>query len=102
MNTEPHEKDGIVTRSAKVFWLTREFWAMVSTIVLICIAIGFILGIWYTNGAYKEASDSRKQILAQCLTNNANLSSQLSMLGNKTADALGKASKEGNSGEQSN
>lgn len=107
MNTEPNENDGAVTVAAKVFWRTRKFWAMMVALIACCILIGYLIGNWYASSqakhiiaeqerAYQEASDARKTILAQCLTNNDKLSARLVTLGDKTDTVIDKLSSEGN------
>lgn len=93
--------DGAVKTAAKMFWRTRSFWFCAMLVIGTCIMIGYLIGNWTAaNGAktvlaqqeqaYKEASDARKVVLSQCLTNNDRLSARLASLGDKTADALSK------------
>lgn len=77
MKTGHHNQDSIIASAARVFWKTKQFWGMILPIVLSCMVIGYLMGSWYAAAAYKEQSESRKAILAQCLTNNDKLSSQL-------------------------
>jgi len=106
MNTEPNAHDGAVTVAAKSFWRTRKFWALIMAVVGCCILIGYLIGNWYAASqakhviaeqerAYMEASEARKTILAQCLTNNDKLSARLVTLGDKTDTVIDKLSSEG-------
>lgn len=94
MKTDPHNNDGIVASAARRVWKTRQFWAMVLPIVLSCMAIGYLIGAWYATNAYRDQSESRKLILSQCIKTNDKLTSQLTALGDKTADALDKLTTE--------
>jgi len=103
MNTEPHADDGAVKSAAKVFWRTRQFWTMITLIILGAMLVGYLVGNWTATTqarhmlseqerAYNEASDSRKVILSQCLTNNAKLTTRLAELGEKASTAATTAS----------
>lgn len=94
MGKEMNENEGMAAKAAREFWRTRRFWSMFLPLVLSCICIGFLLGSWYAANSYREQSESRKLILAQCLDNNDKLTSQLAALGNKTATALDKLTTE--------
>lgn len=95
--------ESAVQKAAKVFWRTRQFWFCALLVIGTSLMIGYLIGNWTAaNGAksvlaqqetaYKEASDARKIVLGQCLSNNARLTAQLAALGNKATDALSKIS----------
>lgn len=94
MSSDRNEGEGGVTGAAKAFWKTRQFWFMILSVILSGVVIGYLLGSWYATAAYREQSESRKLILAQCITTNDKLTSQLAALGDKTADALDKLTTE--------
>lgn len=94
MKTGPHNNDGIVASAARRAWKTRQFWSMIIPIIFSFMAIGYLVGAWYATNEYKDQSDSRKLILAQCIATNDKLTSQLTALGDKTADALDKLTTE--------
>ena len=90
--------DGAVKTAAKMFWRTRSFWLCALLVISTCMLIGYLIGNWTAaNGAksvlaqqeqaYKEAGDARKDVLAQCLTNNERLTARLAALGDKATDA---------------
>lgn len=94
MAKEMNDNEGIASKAVKEFWRTRRFWSMFLPLVLSCVCIGFLFGSWYAANSYREQSESRKLILAQCLANNDKLTSRLAALGDKTADALDKLTTE--------
>lgn len=94
MSSDRNEVEGGVTGAAKAFWKTRQFWFMILSVILSGVVIGYLLGSWYATAAYREQSESRKLILAQCIATNDKLTSQLAALGDKTADALDKIATE--------
>lgn len=90
--------DGAVKTAAKMFWRTRSFWFCALLVISTCMLIGYLIGNWTAaNGAksvlaqqeqaYEEASEARKAILSQCLTNNERLTARLANLGDKATDA---------------
>lgn len=97
--------DGKATVAAKAFWRTHQFWLMVALIIASCVLIGYLIGNWTAGRsyrdvlaqqehAYKEASDSRKVLLRQCLLSTEANSKRLAELGNKVADVVTKDTKE--------
>lgn len=105
MNRELSDSDGKMTVAAKVFWRTRQFWACAILVVATCLFTGYVIGNWVAASgakrvldqqaqAYTEASESRKAVLQQCLTTNAENSKRLAELGNKVADVAAKDAKE--------
>lgn len=94
MKNDLPENENMVAAAARRFWKTRQFWGMILPIIFSCMAIGYLLGAWYANNAYREQSESRKLILAQCVATNDKLTSQLAALGDKTANALDKLTTE--------
>lgn len=94
MKNDLPENENMVTAAARRVWKARQFWGMISVIIFSCMSIGYLLGSWYASNAYREQSESRKLILAQCVATNDKLTSQLTALGDKTADALDKLTTE--------
>lgn len=94
MTNAPTDQNGLASKAIKKFWSTRTFWAMIIPLIFSCISIGYIIGDWYAGAAYRQQSESRKLILAQCIKTNDKLTSQLAALGDKTADALDKLTTE--------
>lgn len=94
MSSDRTESEGGMTGAAKAFWKTRQFWFMILSVILSGVMIGYLLGSWYASSAYKEQSESRKLILAQCIATNDKLTSQMAALGNKTAIALDRLANE--------
>ena len=101
--TPPVQNEGIVKSVARAFWRTWQFWACAAVIIIMCMLVGYLIGMWQATSsanvryaaqerAYKEASDSRRDVLQQCLVNNQKMSAQLAAIGDKTADALNKVS----------
>lgn len=99
----PIQQEGIVKVVARAFWRTWQFWASAAVIIVMCMLVGYLIGMWQATSnanyryaqqerAYKEASDSRKAVLQQCLDNTERLSARLAAIGDKTADALNRVS----------
>lgn len=91
MNTAPNRNDGKMTVAAKVFWRTRQFWLCTLLVIATCVFTGYVVGNWVAASgakrvldqqekAYTEASDSRRAVLQQCLTTNAENSKRLAEL----------------------
>lgn len=91
MNTAPNRNDGVVAATAKVFWRTRQFWLCTALVIATCVFMGYVVGDWVAASgakrvleqqekAYTEASDSRRAVLQQCLTTNAENSKRLAEL----------------------
>lgn len=87
-------------------WAMRRVWIPAILLMACMVAIGFITGTSSATAhykiqladqedSYKKASEARRIVLAQCLTNNDKLSARLAALGDKTATALDKLTTEG-------
>lgn len=83
----------------------RRIWVPAIMLMGCMVAIGFIGGnasatshykksLEEVDGAYRAASEKRRVILEQCISNNAKLTSRLAELGDKTADVLDKIATE--------
>jgi len=86
-------------------WAMRRIWVPALLLMACMVVIGFIMGsssatqhykisLDEKESAYKKASDARRVVLEQCLTNNDKLTARLAALGDKTASALDKLSTE--------
>lgn len=107
MNNDLNKTEGKMAVAAKVFWRTRQFWACTILVVATCVFTGYVIGNWVAASgakqvlaqqeqAYKDASDARKAVLAQCLATNEANSKRLAELGSKAAEAANKAAEAAN------
>lgn len=91
-----------MTSLKKSFWKSRRFITCATIVVVCCVSVGFMAGIWITaydakitlrkhDQANLDASNARRAVMQQCLDNNAIMSKQLADLGIKASNAANEA-----------